>query len=85
MELGDYNTILKYYNDLHLVFFYPQLYINSFGNFPEIIQYFLITKETSFTTFFGLSYDNIFLSTYLVIIFLLINLSFKITAAPFHF
>ena len=30
-------------------------------------------------------YNNIFLSTYLVIIFVLINLSFKITAAPFHF
>jgi len=30
-------------------------------------------------------YNNIFLSTYLAIIFILINLSFKITAAPFHF
>ena len=37
------------------------------------------------TFFFETYYDNIFLSTYLVIIFLIINLSFKITAAPFHF
>ena len=33
----------------------------------------------------GYSYDNIFLITYLIIIFMLVNISFKITAAPFHF
>jgi NADH:ubiquinone oxidoreductase subunit 2 (subunit N) len=80
---NDYSSFIKYYNDLHLVFFYPQLFFNAFGIFPEISQY--LSKEITFTTFFGLNYDNIFLSTYLVIIFLLINLSFKITAAPFHF
>lgn len=80
---NDYSSFIKYYNDLHLVFFNTQLFFNAFGNFPEIAQY--LSKEINFTTFFGLNYDNIFLSTYLVIIFLLINLSFKITAAPFHF
>ena len=37
------------------------------------------------TTIGFCNYNNIFLTTYLVIIFILINLSFKITAAPFHF
>jgi len=37
------------------------------------------------TNIFKLNSHNIFLSTYLIVIFILINLCFKITAAPFHF
>jgi hypothetical protein len=82
---NDYNSFIKFYNDLHSVFLNPQLFFNGYLIFPEVPQYFLFEVQPNFISFFGLSYDNIFLSTYLVIIFLLINLSFKITAAPFHF
>ena len=33
----------------------------------------------------SINYNNIFLTIYLVLFFILINLFFKITMAPFHF
>ena len=73
----------RYYELLHKVFFNNQQ-----GHFPSFARYYIESanfQKVPTTFFFELNYDNIFLSTYLVIVFLIINLSFKITAAPFHF
>jgi NADH:ubiquinone oxidoreductase subunit 2 (subunit N) len=68
--------------------------INTLADFSQIVFQYWYNIYTNFginmsmfsfeTTACLCLYNNIFLSTYLVIIFVLINLSFKITAAPFH-
>ena len=52
---------------------------NSFWLGSYFLSYFNLNE---FDIYF---YSNIFLSTFIVIVFILINLCFKITAAPFHF
>ena len=73
----------SFYFDIDRGFFKKneECFINYATAFSEKI----VIQNAANSFFFELNYDNIFLSTYLVIIFLLINLSFKITAAPFHF
>jgi hypothetical protein len=89
-----YNLNFNYLQDIYLSqgiienierFFEMSFYFKD-SAYPN--QNFFYSNLNNFTeeTLLNLCiYNNIFLSTYLAIIFILINLSFKITAAPFHF
>ena len=83
-RLGDLSDILNYKkidNNTFLTFiinFYSIFYLYHFFDTDNSLIW------TDFSLVEGFAYDNIFLSTYIILIFILINLLFKITAAPFH-
>ena len=98
--LNSFKHYIEYYimSDFNIQYIL-KLYINFWNKFSYILYNYIDFNYGFFENKFYLNlekytfdyiissclYNNIFLSTYLIIIFILINLSFKITAAPFHF
>lgn len=77
-------------NDIHDLILWDILEYNNPNNDPITQSWRVLTMADEYSAYNTnnkewKNFHNIFLSTYLVIIFILINLSFKITAAPFHF